>query len=75
MERWLRLAPGVDRAALASVLATMPPDLDPLEVDGFLTSPNPNLVLQDRIVTVGEYLAAGGDVEVPIWLARCMDCW
>ncbi len=52
------MAPGLDR-----VIAAMSEDLDPLEIHGWLTTPNPDLFVDEdeTPMTVVAYLAAGGD--------------
>lgn len=65
----------LESPSLSQVLEAMPAGLDPAEIEGFLTTPNPNLVVDDRIVTVTEFLAAGADVEVVVNLAIDLDRW
>lgn len=48
---WAHLTPGVDPAALARVLDAMPVGLHPMEIQGFFSTPNPNLIIDDRIVS------------------------
>lgn len=72
---WAHMAPGVNPAILARVLEATPVGLDPMEVEGFLSTPNPNLIIDDRIVTAAEFLAAGGDTDVVVHLARDLDWW
>lgn len=49
---------------LAVVLAALPDDLHPLEVEGFFTTPQPELVLRRRAVSPRAFLLGGGDPAV-----------
>ena len=75
VRRWLPLTPGVSEEVLARVLAAMPDGLDPAEIVGWLSTPNPNLIVDEHIATVGQFLAAAGDPEVVTLLASQMDDW
>lgn len=59
-----RLLPG-----LAAVLRALPAQTHPLEVAGFLTSPQPELELGAGTVTPQEWLASGGDPGQVVALA------
>lgn len=52
---------------LAVVLAALPADLHPLEVEGFFTTPQPDLVVRRKALSPREFLLAGGD---PALVAR-----
>jgi len=66
----------VTAGALEQVLAALPEGLHPAEVAGFLTTPNPNLGGPDGgMVSVLEWLDAGGDATVAAGLAADLDRW
>ncbi len=52
---------------LGVVLAALPDDLHPQEVEGFFTTPQPELVLRRQPVTPRAFLLGGGD---PLQVAR-----
>lgn len=52
------MVPGLDR-----VLPRLAPTLHPLSVSGFLSTPQPELVIGARAVTPLRWLATGGDAE------------
>jgi excisionase family DNA binding protein len=54
---------------LRAVLAALPKDLHPLEVEGFVTTPAPELELDGRPASPAEWLAGGGAVDVVVALA------
>lgn len=54
---------------LAEVRRALPGDLHPLEVQGFLTSPRPELRLRARDLSPVEWLARGGAVDAVTELA------
>jgi excisionase family DNA binding protein len=53
-----QVVPGLER-----VIEHLSPGLHPLGVEGFLTTPKPELVIDERTVSPLEWLAAGGDPE------------
>jgi excisionase family DNA binding protein len=59
-----QVVPGLER-----VLERLSPGLHPLGVEGFLTTPKPELVLGDQNVSPLEWLTAGGDPEPIVELA------
>ena len=66
----LRPLPG-----LAAVLAAIPEGLHPLEVEGWMTTPNGNLVVGDHPLSVRDWLLGGGDTRAVVELARTIDRW
>lgn len=55
---------------LRGVLAALPADLHPLVVEGFMSTPQPELDMHDTITTPRHWLAHGGD-PIPVYdLAR-----
>jgi hypothetical protein len=58
--------------ALRDVLAALPDDLHPLEVAGFFTTPQPELTLNGTSTSPREWLAAGGDPDPVLDLARSL---
>lgn len=55
---------------LRAVLQALPPGLHPLEVRGFMTTPQPDYAVRGRELTPIQWLAAGGDPAVVADLAR-----
>jgi hypothetical protein len=60
---------------LSTVLAALPKDLHPAEVDGWMTSPEGNLAIDDQAVSVREWLLRGGDVGRVTELVDSIDRW
>lgn len=60
---------------LRAVLAALPPDLHPLEIAGFMTTPDPELAVADEATSPRDWLAGGGDVVAVVELARQLDTW
>lgn len=58
---------------LREVLAALPATLHPLEVEGWMTSPSAELELRETPVPPRVWLAAGGDVQAAVALARDLD--
>ncbi len=54
---------------LQSVLAALPDGLHPLEVVGFMSTPQPELVVEDKQVAPREWLIGGGDAARVVVLA------
>jgi hypothetical protein len=52
------LVPNIGR-----LVSALPKDLPPLAAAIWLTSPEPDLALLDRVLTPIEWLSSGGDVE------------
>jgi hypothetical protein len=57
---------------LRDVLAALPADLHPLEVAGFFTTPHPELEIDGAATTPRAWLAAGGDPDPVVVLARSL---
>jgi hypothetical protein len=60
---------------LAAVLAALPEGLHPREVEGFMTTPQSELVLDDAPAAPREWLLHGGDPQVVASLAADLDRW
>lgn len=60
---------------LRSVLAALPPDLHPLELAGFMTAADSDLVVGGQPTSPREWLIGGGDVGVVVELAGHLDAW
>lgn len=60
---------------LRSLLAAFPPELHPLEVAGFMTTPTSDLVVADEAISPRDWLAGGGDIGAVVELARQLDTW
>lgn len=60
---------------LRAVLAALPAELHPLEVAGFMTTPDPDLAVADEPTSPRDWLAGGGDVAVVVELAKQLDTW
>lgn len=58
--------------ALRDVLAALPDDLHPLEIAGFVTTPQPELAVHGRSTTPREWLASGGDPGQVVELAESL---
>ena len=63
---------GAPLPGLRGILSALPGDLHPLEVAGFMTGPQPELEIRSRAVSPRTWLAAGGDPEPVIDLARSL---
>jgi hypothetical protein len=66
----LRTLPG-----LSMVLAALPKALHPAEVEGFLVNANPNLAIDDEVVSARDWLLRGGDVGRIVELAESLTRW
>jgi hypothetical protein len=60
---------------LRAVLAAMPAELHPLEVAGFMTTPDRDLAVTDRPTSPRDWLVGGGDVAVVAELIEQLDTW
>jgi hypothetical protein len=60
---WQFQADGTPLPNLRAVLSALPPDLHPLAVNGFMTSPNSDLEIDGEPVSPAHWLATGGDAE------------
>lgn len=60
---------------LSKVLAALPGDLHPAEVDGWFTTGNGNLVVDGHPTSVRDWLLSGGDVGSVLELCRSIDRW
>jgi hypothetical protein len=63
---------GFPLPSLAAVMAALPPNLHPLEVAGFMTSPQEDLELRGTLVSPKKWLAGGGDPSTVIELAKSL---
>jgi len=61
--------------ALRAVLAALPADLHPLEVAGFMLTPDPDLIVAGQATSPREWLSGGGDVAPVCELAANLDKW
>lgn len=61
--------------SLRSVLAALPSDLHPLEVVGFMTTPDPDLTVSDEPMSPRDWLIHGGDVGRVREIAADLDTW
>ena len=68
LPRW-QFADGAPLREVEAVLRALSPGLHPLAVQGFLTSPKPELELRGERVDPLRWLAAGGDPEPVAGLA------
>ena len=75
LPRWQFLEGGVPLPRLRAVLQALPEGLHPLEVAGFMTTPDPDLIIGDREDSPQQWLEAGGDVAVVVGLAAAVDTW
>lgn len=57
------------------VLAALPKGLHPAEVEGFLVNANPNLAIDDEVVSARDWLLRGGDVGRIVALAESLTHW
>lgn len=60
---------------LRAVLAALPTDLHPLEVAGFMTTPDPDLSVADEPLSPRGWLTGGGDVATVVELIEHLDAW
>lgn len=60
---------------LRTLLAALPADLHPLEVAGFMTSPDADLTVEDEPTSPRDWLLGGGDVRVVVELLEHVDEW
>jgi hypothetical protein len=60
---------------LATVLRALPEGLHPAEVEGWMTSPNTNLVVDDEPVSARDWLLRGGGLPAVTELAQSIDRW
>lgn len=60
---------------LRAVLAALPADLHPLEVVGFMTTPDPDLEVAEEPLTPREWLVGGGDIRAVVELIEHADAW
>jgi hypothetical protein len=60
---------------LRAVLATLPAELHPLEVGGFMTTPDPDLTIADEPTSPRDWLTHGGDVNIVCELVAHVDRW
>lgn len=60
---------------LRAVLAVLPPELHPLEVAGFMTTPDRDLSIGDEPTSPGRWLTHGGDAGVVCDLVAQLDTW
>lgn len=60
---------------LAAVLRALPEGLHPAEVEGWMITPNTNLVVDDEPVSARDWLLRGGDLPAVTELAQSIDRW
>jgi hypothetical protein len=60
---------------LRAVLSALPNDLHPLEVAGFMTTPDPDLSVADEPLSPRDWLIGGGDVRAVAELIEQLDAW
>lgn len=60
---------------LRSVVAALPAELHPLEVGGFMTTPDPGLTMADEPVSPRDWLIHGGDIRLVCEIAADLDTW
>lgn len=58
---------------LRAILAELPGDLHPLELEGWMTTPAPELEVGDVALSPRDWLASGGNPEMVLALARDVD--
>jgi len=66
---------GAPIPGLRAVLATLPAELHPLEVAGFMTTPDPELTITDQPTSPRDWLSHAGDVTVVCELLAHLDTW
>lgn len=66
---------GTPIPGLRAVLAALPAGLHPLEVAGFMTTPDPGLTISDESVDPRRWLLEGGDVAMVCVVAHNLDTW
>jgi hypothetical protein len=66
----LRTIPG-----LRTVLAALPKGLHPAEVEGWMTNPDPDLIIDEEIVSVRDWLLRGGDAGRVVELSESLTRW
>lgn len=60
---------------LRAVLAALPADLHPLEVTGFMTTPDPDLTVGAGPLSPRAWLRGGGDSQAVVELITHLDAW
>ncbi len=60
---------------LRAVLAALPADLHPLEVAGFMSTPDPDLTVADEPTSPRDWLTHGGGVDAVRGLVAHLDTW
>jgi hypothetical protein len=60
---------------LRAILAALPDGLHPLEVAGFMLTPDPDLIVAGQATSPREWLSGGGDVAPVCELAANLDKW
>jgi hypothetical protein len=60
---------------LRAVLTALPQDLHPLEVAGFMTTPDPDLAVADEPLSPRDWLIGGGDARSVVELIEQLDTW
>ncbi|MFV8047963.1 hypothetical protein [Mycobacterium sp. 48b] len=66
--RPVRQAPGLD-----VVLKELPADLHPVSIDGFLHTPQPDLLVRDKLVSPLDWLRAGRPTQSVLICAAALD--
>jgi hypothetical protein len=75
LPRWQFTEDGEPLPGLRTVLAALPVDLHPLEVAGFMSTSDPDLLVADQPTSPRDWLAAGGSAAIVAELARGLDRW
>ncbi|MHB1534465.1 MAG: helix-turn-helix domain-containing protein [Acidimicrobiales bacterium] len=60
---------------LRAILGVLPGSLHPLEIDGFIKTPDPDLVVKEEPVSPRQWLLGGGKPDAVVALARDLDRW
>lgn len=75
LPRWQFTEDGTPLPGLRTVLKALPDDLHPLELSGFMTTSDPDLVVSDHPTTPRDWLAGGGAATIVAELARGLNTW
>lgn len=72
---WQFIADGQPLPGLRSILAALPNGLHPLDVAGFMSTPQPELEVSELAVTPRDWLASGGSSDAVTALAGELYAW
>lgn len=75
LPRWQFHQDGQPLPGLRGLLDALPETLHPLEVAGFMTGPDSDLVIGGTMVSPRHWLTSGGDLAAVVALARDLDTW